>query len=72
MSRSYRQLPENWTKLNNPNYYDYKDILVKRTDYSDGKIELTARNFTGKQCRIEANELWDAMKRMENKLKCNQ
>lgn len=72
MNTDHRQLPANWIKLNNPNYYHYKDILVKRTDYNDGKIELTARDFTGKLCRIEARQLWDAFKRMEDKLKCNQ
>ena len=71
MNTDQKHLPANWTKLYNPNFYQYKDILVKRTDNADGKIELTARDFTGKRCRIESDELLDAMNRMEKKLKCN-
>lgn len=61
-------LPRDWKKLKVPNFYSYKDIIVKRIDHEEGEIELVARDFLGKPCRSTSRELSKAMDKMEQKL----
>lgn len=71
MEKQNEQFPEHWIKLTTPNYYSYKDIVVKRIDCQDGKIELVARDFLGRRCSVQAPKLPIAMHQMEKLLTCN-
>lgn len=68
MDDSGSSLPPEWKKLKVPNFYSYKEIIVKRIDHKSGEIELVARDFLGKPCRSTAQQLVSAMKKMEERL----
>lgn len=68
MNNSGNHLPPEWNKLKVPNFYSFKDIIVKRIDHENGDIELVARDFSGKPCRSTAQKLYGAMEKMKEKL----
>lgn len=68
MNTTGNGLPRDWKKMKVPNFYSYKEIIVKRIDHKSGEIELVARDFIGKPCRSTAKELARAMEKMEERL----